>query len=127
MIVLKHLTQQCYSHLTEVIHLEMWGYCLTSEKSTLEDCFGKEGLHKVENFVGDHMIVVSAVGEAHLSTFGWTATCQQIKCKYTLSIITSQLHCFQLRTTLNGKDFKFFPHRLCTEKQNILLQHMHEK
>jgi hypothetical protein len=30
--------------------------------------------------------------------------------KYTLSIITSQLHCFQLRTTLNGKDFKFFSH-----------------
>jgi hypothetical protein len=28
--------------------------------------------------------------------------------QYTLSIITSQLHCFQLRTTLNGKDFKFF-------------------
>ena len=28
--------------------------------------------------------------------------------KYTLSIITSQLHCFQLRTTLNGKDFKGF-------------------
>ena len=24
---------------------------------------------------------------------------------HTLSIITSQLHCFQLRTTLNGKDF----------------------
>jgi hypothetical protein len=39
----------------------MWGYCLTSEKSTLEDCFGKEGLHKVEKSVGDHMIVVSAV------------------------------------------------------------------
>ena len=47
--------------------------------------------------------------------------------QYTLSIITSQLHCFQLRTTLNGKDFKFFSHGLCTEKQNILLQHMHEK
>ena len=47
--------------------------------------------------------------------------------EYTLSIITSQLHCFQLRTTLNGKDFKFFSHGLCTEKQNILLQHMHEK
>jgi hypothetical protein len=29
-------------------------------------------------------------------------------------------------TTLNGKDFKFFSHGLCTEKQNILLQHMHE-
>ncbi len=28
--------------------------------------------------------------------------------EYTLSIITSQLHCFQLRTTLNGKDFKLF-------------------
>jgi hypothetical protein len=47
--------------------------------------------------------------------------------KYTLSIITSQLHRFQLRTTLNGKDFKFFSHGLCTEKQNILLQHMHKK
>jgi hypothetical protein len=46
---------------------------------------------------------------------------------YTLPIITSQLHCFQLRTTLNGKDFKFFSHGLCTEKQNILLQHMHKK
>jgi hypothetical protein len=32
---------------------------------------------------------------------------------YTLPIITSQLHCFQLRTTLNGKDFKFFSHGLC--------------
>jgi hypothetical protein len=38
-----------------------------------------------------------------------------------------ELHCFQLRTTLNGKDFKFFSHGLCTEKQNILLQHMREK
>ena len=28
--------------------------------------------------------------------------------KYTISIITSQLHCFQLRATLNGKDFKIF-------------------
>jgi hypothetical protein len=45
----------------------------------------------------------------------------------TPSIITSQLRCFQLRTTLNGKDFKFFSHGLCTEKQNILLEHMHEK
>jgi hypothetical protein len=45
--------------------------------------------------------------------------------QYTISIITSQLHCFQLRTTLR-KDFKFFSHGLCTEKQNIL-QHMHEK
>jgi hypothetical protein len=27
--------------------------------------------------------------------------------QYTLSIITSQLHCFQVRTTLNRKDFLF--------------------
>ena len=47
--------------------------------------------------------------------------------QYTLSIITSQLHCFQIRTILNGKDFKFFSHGLCTEKQNILLQHMRKK
>jgi hypothetical protein len=47
--------------------------------------------------------------------------------EYTLSIITSQLHCFQLRTILNGKDFKFVSHGLCTKKQNILLQHMREK
>jgi hypothetical protein len=46
--------------------------------------------------------------------------------QYTLSIITSQLHCFQLRTTCNGKDFKFFSHGLYTDKQNILLQYMHE-
>jgi hypothetical protein len=50
-----------------------------------------------------------------------------IRYRYDVSIITSQLHCFQLRTTLDGKDFKFFSHGLCTEKQNILLQHMHEK
>jgi hypothetical protein len=31
----------------------------------------------------------------------------QNRLTYTLSIITSQLHCFQVRTTLNGKDFKF--------------------
>jgi hypothetical protein len=49
-----------------------------------------------------------------------------IACKYTLSIITSQLHCFQLRATLNGKDFKFFLMGYA-EKQNILLQHMREK
>ena len=30
----------------------------------------------------------------------------------------SQLHCFQLRTTLNRKDFSFFSHGLCTEKQS---------
>jgi hypothetical protein len=47
--------------------------------------------------------------------------------QYTLSIITSQLHCFELRTILNGKDFKFFSHGLCKEKQNILLQRMREK
>jgi uncharacterized protein VirK/YbjX len=48
--------------------------------------------------------------------------------QYTLSIlITSQLHCFQLRTIFNRKDFKFFSHGLCKEKQNILLQHMHKK
>ena len=51
----------------------------------------------------------------------------RIGLQYTISIIMSQLHCFQLRTTLNGKDFKFFSHGLCTEKQNIHLQHMHEK
>jgi hypothetical protein len=47
--------------------------------------------------------------------------------QYTLAIITSQLHCFQLRTILNGKDFKFFSHGLCTKKQNNLLQHVHGK
>ena len=47
--------------------------------------------------------------------------------QFTLSIITTQLHFFQLRTILDGKDFKFFSHGLCTEKQNILLQHMREK
>ena len=50
-----------------------------------------------------------------------------VRFEYTLTIITSQLHCFQLRTILNGKDFKFFSHGLCIEKQNILLQHMREK
>jgi hypothetical protein len=30
------------------------------------------------------------------------------RCEYTLSIITSQLHRFQLRTTLNENNFKFF-------------------
>jgi hypothetical protein len=39
----------------------------------------------------------------------------------------SQLHCFQLRTTLNGMDFKFVSHGLWSEEQNILLQHMHKK
>jgi hypothetical protein len=43
----------------------MWGYCVTSEKGTLEDCYGKVG-----KVVGDHMIVFAAVGKAHLSTFG---------------------------------------------------------
>ena len=41
--------------------------------------------------------------------------------------MTSQLHCFQLRTTLNGMDFKFISHGLWSEEQNILLQHMHKK
>ena len=36
-------------------------------------------------------------------------------------------HGFQLRTTLNGMDFKFVSHGLWSEKQNILLQHMHKK
>ena len=49
--------------------------------------------------------------------------------KYTLSIITSQLHCFQLRTTLNGKDFKFFFLMGYAQRSraSILLHHMHEK
>ena len=32
--------------------------------------------------------------------------------QYTLSIIKSKLQCFQLRNTLNGKNFKFFSHGL---------------
>ena len=40
-------------------------------------------------------------------------------------IITSQLPCFQLRTTLNGIDFKFVSHGLWSEKQNIIRQHIH--
>ena len=47
------------------------------------------------------------------------ALISEILTENTLSIITSQLHCFQLRTTLSGKDFKFLSH--------ILLQHMREK
>jgi hypothetical protein len=52
-------------------------------------------------------------------------SCQQLFIT-PFSIITSQLHCFQLRTTLNGKDFKFFSLGLCIEKQNTLLQRMHQ-
>ncbi len=37
-----------------------WGYCVTSENGTLEDCFGKEGLDKVGKVVGDHMIILAA-------------------------------------------------------------------
>jgi hypothetical protein len=44
-----------------------------------------------------------------------------------ITVITSQLHCFQLRTILNGIDFKFVSHGLWSEKQNILRQHMHKK
>ena len=47
--------------------------------------------------------------------------------KYTFRVITSQLHCFQLRTTLNRIDFKFVSHGLWSKKQNILRQHMHKK
>ena len=39
----------------------------------------------------------------------------------------SQLHCFQLSTTLTGIDFKFVSHGRWSEKQNILRQHMHKK
>ena len=39
----------------------------------------------------------------------------------------SRLHCFQFRTAINGMDFKFVSHRLWSEEQNILLQHMHKK
>ena len=52
------------------MHLEMWGYCVTCEKGTLEYCFDKEGLDKVEKVAGDHMMVFAAVGEVDLSTFG---------------------------------------------------------
>ena len=50
----------------------------------------------------------------------------EISLEYTFAVITSQLHCFQLRTTLNGIDFKFVSHGLWSEKQNILRQHMHK-
>jgi hypothetical protein len=43
--------------------------------------------------------------------------------QYTLSIITPQPPCFQLRTTLKERIY----HGLCTKKQNILLLHMHGK
>ena len=43
-------------------------------------------------------------------------------------VITSQLHCLQLRNTLNnGMDFKFVSYKLWTEKHNILRQHMHKR
>jgi hypothetical protein len=65
---------------------------------------------------------LSHVSRWNESLHWWYTTHQ-----YTLSIITSQLHCFELRTTSNGKDVQFFSHGLCTEKQNILPQHMREK
>ena len=48
---------------------------MTCEKGILECCFDKERIDKVEKIVRDHMIIFAAVGEVHLSTFGWTATC----------------------------------------------------
>jgi hypothetical protein len=40
----------------------------------------------------------------------------------------SQLHCFELRTTLNGKDFMgFFSWAMHREAKHILVQHMHDK
>jgi hypothetical protein len=49
----------------------------------------------------------------------WTGFNMQINvmCQYTLSIITSQLYCFQLRTTLNGKDFKLFTHEWAMHRE----------
>jgi hypothetical protein len=47
--------------------------------------------------------------------------------EYTLSIITSQLHCFQLKTTLNGMLFQVCFSWLWEEKQSILLQHNRKK
>ena len=41
--------------------------------------------------------------------------------------LLAQLHCFQLRTTLNGMNFKFVSPELWPEKQSILLQDMHKK
>ena len=35
-------------------------------------------------------------------------------------------HCFQLRTTINRVSFKFVSHRLWSEAQDILRQHMHK-
>ena len=68
--VLRYLIQHCYWSLTELINLEMWGYCVTCEEGTLECCFDEERLDKVGKVVGDHMIVFATVGEVHLSTFG---------------------------------------------------------
>ena len=45
-------------------------------------------------------------------------------------VITSQLtlfSMFQLRSTLNRVDFKLISHRLWSEAQDILRQHMHKK
>ena len=67
------------------------------------------------------------------SIFGWYIVMNIINVtsvnmrEQTSPVITSQLHCFQLRTTLNGMDFKFVSHGLWSEEQNILLQHMHKK
>ncbi len=48
------------------------------------------------------------LGNRSQAQLKWAVVEKNIVKKYTLSIITSQLHCCQLRTTFNGKDFKFF-------------------
>ena len=47
--------------------------------------------------------------------------------QYTFLESRSRLTRFSTRTTLNGIDFKFVSHGLWSEKQNVLLQHMHKK
>ena len=104
-------TKKCFGHpLSIFLLIHLWNF--------FRHCFGFS-LHCAAN----KWQFLRANGRYYPILTSYLST----QLQYRLSInATSKLHCFQLRTTLNGKDFKFGSHRLWSEEQNILLPHMHK-
>ena len=61
-------------------------------------------------------------GELHSATSSYLLI--DLSCNYAT---TNTVFKLGIRTTLNGMNFMFVSHGLFSEKQNILLEHMHKK
>ena len=89
----------------------------------LEVCFAKLSLYACAN---------TPVGDAGTWERDWETRgkvhADNIVINFFCNYVTGNtVFNLQFRTTLNGMNFKFVPHALWVEKQNILLQHMRKE